>query len=253
MTAERQTPVFYRNIVALSRERHKDWYVDLRQGYEFTRETNSVYVAGSEFPAVARELPIVFGRDGQGKALPVALLGLRNNTNLMIDDKGNWLGSYIPAYIRRYPFILGSADESNQNFAVCIDESYSGFNTVQEGEPLITEEGEHGELLSRTVKFLQDFHQHTQVTAAFCEAIDAAELLDSVQAKFSLKSGESFSLAGFQCVPRERLKTLPAATLKRFAEQDFLDLLYLHVYSLSNIDRLLDRFGLHSEKGPDTA
>lgn len=251
MITQQRTPMFYKNIVPLSRERHKDWHVDLRQGFQFTRQTNSIYIAGTEFPVVARELPIVFARDAGGKVLPLALLGLRDNTNLMIDDKGQWLGTYIPAYIRRYPFILASADESGQSFTVCIDESYSGFNTVQEGEPLINEDGEHSELLSKTVNFLKEFHQHTQVTGAFCAAVDEAGLLDSMQAKFSLKSGESFSLAGFQCVPRERLKALPAETLKKFAEQDFLDLLYLHVYSLSNIDRLLQRYGANLETARD--
>ena len=251
MTAQQHTPMFYKHIVALGRERHKDWYVDLRQGYQFTSETNSIYVAGTEFPAVARELPIVFARDAQDKVLPVALLGLRNNTNLMIDENGKWLGRYVPAYIRRYPFILATTDETNENFTVCIDESYSGFNTVKEGELLVTEEGEHGDLLSRTVNFLKEFHQHTKITAAFCEAIDEAGLLDSVEAKFSLKTGDSFSLAGFQCVLRDRVKALPGETLKKFAEQDFLDLLYLHIYSLSNIDRLLQRYGGGSRTAGD--
>ena len=110
MAAQRQ-PIFYRDVVPLSRERHKDWYVDLAQGFHFTAGTNSVYVAGTEFPMVAREYPIVFAKDAGEKLVPVAMLGLRPNQNLMVADDGTWRASYVPAYVRRYPFILANASQ----------------------------------------------------------------------------------------------------------------------------------------------
>jgi hypothetical protein len=243
--------MFYRNVVPLSRERHKDWYIDANQGYAFTAQTNSIYIAGTEFPVASREYPIVFARDAQQQLLPVALLGLRADQNLVVDDQGTWQFSYVPAYIRRYPFILAASGGNPEQYTVCIDEGYSGFNTVKEGERLITEAGEHGELLAKSVKFLQEFHKHSEATRGFCEAIDKAGLIESMQANFSLKSGVSFSLAGFFCASREKLKGLGADELKRFAEQDYLDLLYLHIYSLSNIDKLMERYA--QAEADDTA
>jgi hypothetical protein len=241
-TNKPQHPLFYRDVVPLSRERHKDWYVDMAQGYGFTNETNSIYIAGTEFPMVSREYPIVFAKDGAENLVPVALLGLRQNQNLMVGADGQWLGSYIPAYIRRYPFILANADEQANSFAVCIDESFSGFNTAGEGNRLITDDGEHGEILSNSVKFLEEFHKHSEITSTFCKAVAEAELVESMQANFSMKSGSSFSLAGLYCVPRNKIKALPAEQLKLFAERDYLDLLYLHIYSLSNMDKLITRY-----------
>ena len=69
-----------------------------------------------------------------------------------------------------------------------------------------------------------------------------ADLVDSMQADFSLNSGNKFSLAGLYCVPRNRIKALSADQLKLFADRDYLDLLYLHVYSLSNMDKLTERY-----------
>ena len=237
-----QQPLFYRDVVPLSRERHVDWFVDMAQGYGFTTDTNSIYVAGTEFPMTSREYPIVFAMDSAKNLVPVALLGLRQNQNLMIADDGSWLGSYVPAYIRRYPFILANADEQTNTFAVCIDESYSGFNTAGEGDRLIAEDGQHGEILANSVKFLEEFHKHSEVTTQFCRAIAEAGLVESMQANFSMKSGSSFSLAGLHCVSRNKIKALSAEQLKLFVDRDYLDLLYLHIYSLSNMDKLIARY-----------
>lgn len=247
-----QQPLFYRDVVPLSRERHANWFVDMAQGYGFTADTNSIYVAGTEFPMTSREYPIVFAMDSNKNLVPVALLGLRQNQNLMIADDGSWLGSYVPAYIRRYPFILANADAQANSFAVCIDESYSGFNTAGEGDRLINDDGEHGEILANSVKFLEEFHKHSEVTTTFCQTIAEAGLVESMQANFSMKSGSSFSLAGLHCVPRNKIKALSAEQLKLFVDRDYLDLLYLHIYSLSNMDKLIARYD-ESEKASTAA
>lgn len=237
-----QLPLFYRKLAAVSRERHKDWYVDTDQGFGFARATNSVYVATLEFAQAAREYPIVFGRDAQGRAFPVALLGLRQDQNLLVDAAGAWLGSYIPAYVRRYPFILAAADPAvPERLTVCIDEAYSGFNTVKEGAPLIPPNGDASGLLARTMQFLEEFHRQNSATEEFCTAVEAAGLFDTARAEFTLPTGEKFALAGLFCVPRERLRALPAETLKRFAAANYLEFLYLHLQSLANFEGLVRR------------
>lgn len=253
-TAQKQ-PIFYRDVAPLSRENHKDWYIDMAQGYRFTDETNSIYIAGTEFPMAAREYPIVFAKDADERLVPVAMLGLRQNQNLMVDGDGKWLGAYIPAYIRRYPFILASSNEQENSFAVCIDRAYSGFNTAGEGDRLITDDGEHGEILANSVKFLEEFHKHSDITATFCQAVADADLVESMQANISLKSGSSFSLAGLYCVPRARIKAMSPEQLKLFVDRDYLDLLYLHMYSLSNMDKLISRYDERerAEKGVEKA
>lgn len=236
-----QLPTFYRNVVVLSRERHEGWYIDGDQGYAFSANSNSIDIAASEFGAIAREYAIVFARDGNGNAVPAAVLGLERNKNLMVNEAGVWQGNYVPAYLRRYPFILAKESAESEKFTVCIDESYSGFNTAQEGQQLIADYGEHGELLSNSVKFLQEFHQHTLITTQFCDAIDKAGLLDSMQANIALNSGAKYSLSGFFAVTREKLKALFAEQVKELLEKDYLDLIYWHMHALNNIDRLMQR------------
>ena len=214
-----QLPILYRNVTAVSRDRHKGWYIDADQGYSFARATNSVYLAAGEFAQAAQEYAIVFTRDATGAAIPAALLGLASDTNLMIDDDGRWRGRYIPAYVRRYPFMLATTDLTSNQFTVCIDETFSGFNTVKEGELLLDDAGVQGPLMAKSVEFLQEFHRHSELTVKFCDVLDKAGLFDSIQANVSLHSGPSFALTGLFSVTRERLQRLTAEQLKQLLDE----------------------------------
>ena len=242
-----ELPLFYRDVKALSRDRHKGWFVEADRSFSFAAETNSVYIAGTEFGAAAREYAIVFARDAAGSPAPAVLLGLGPNENLLLKDGEGWDARYIPAYVRRYPLILASADADSDQFTVCIDEAFTGFNTASEGEQLIDKDGEHGELVANSVKFLEEFHKHTVLTTQFCKAIDEAGLLDDAQAQVALNSGEKFALSGFSCVTRDKLKALSAEKLKELFDAGYLDLIYLHMHSLANMDKLMQRMSANKQ------
>ena len=52
-------------------------------------------------------------------------------------------------------------------------------------------------------------------------------------------------------VSREKLKALPAETLAEMAKTDELELIYLHLHSLRNFDRLRDRLAASGGRGVD--
>ncbi|MEX2479378.1 MAG: SapC family protein [Gammaproteobacteria bacterium] len=93
--------------------------------------------------------------------------------------------------------------------------------------------------MSNSVKFLQTFHKHTIITRDFCKALDAADILEPMQTNVALNSGAKFSLPGLLCATREKLKALSAGTLETLFAADYLELIYLHMHSLNNLDELL--------------
>src|SRR5262249_47753084 len=119
--AEPRFPVFYRALTPVEPVRHAGKSMRERIGYGFARDSHAVLLKGSEFEVAARHFPIVFPPAPQAAALCV--LGVRRGANLFVDRAGDWRpGSYLPAYVRRYPFIFHeSADK--QNFTLCIDET----------------------------------------------------------------------------------------------------------------------------------
>lgn len=234
-------PLFYKKVVPLSKEQHKKLYIEPVEGFAFATETNSVYIAAAEFPRACREYPIVFASDNQGGIFPVALLGLKKNQNLFVDKGGKWNADYIPAYARRYPFILATPDAKKNQFTVCIDESYPGFNTAKEGQPLFNAKGEDGPVLKQAVEFLKDYQAHVRLTETFCKSLLEMEILEPVQANVALKSGQKLSIAGFQCVSRKKLKELAPKKLTDLLKSDQLELIYCHLQSLNNINNLTRR------------
>jgi len=230
--------LFYKKLVPLDRDQHRNLYIKAESGFSFARGTNSVFVAAVEFPQAALEYPVVFASIPSGDILPLALLGIRNDQNLYVDKEGVWKARYIPAYVRRYPFIL-AADETGTKFTVCIDEGYAGFNCDREGERLISKDGEDGPLLKRSLEFLKDYQAHIARTTEFCETIKSLNILEPIQANVELKSGEKFALSGLQCVNRDRLKALPDVQIQMLLKKDYLELIHLHMASLHNIHKLL--------------
>ncbi len=234
-------PLFYKKVVPLNKEQHGDLCIEPMDGYQHTRETNSLYIAAIEFPNIAREYPIVFGTEADGNIFPVVLLGLRKNENFYVNDKGEWQADYIPAYVRRYPFILASTEANGGQFTVCIDESFPGFNTAKEGQPLFDKAGEQTDLLKQSVDFLKDYQNHVQLTTLFCDNLKKLDLLEPMQANIALKSGEKQTMGGFLGVSRERVKELKPAKLAELVKSDQLELIYAHLGSLANLSVLMNR------------
>lgn len=234
-------PLFYKKVVPLNKDVHKKLYIEPVEGYQHTKETNSIYIATIEFLQISKEYPIVFAKGEDEKVFPVALLGLQQNSNLFVDDKGKWLAEYIPAYVRRYPFILATPDDSKAAFTVCIDEGYSGFNTAKEGNPLFDKKGEHLEVLKQAVDFLRDYQTHVHLTTLFCENLSKLNILEPMQANVKLADGEKISLGGFLGVNREKLKELKPAQLTELIKSDQMELIFAHLGSLLNINGLIKR------------
>lgn len=236
-------PLFYKKVVPLNKEVHSDLFIEGVENYTHTKETNSVYIAAVEFLAAAREYAVVFAKAADDKVFPVVLLGLETNKNLFVGEKGEWTADYVPAYVRRYPFILATPgdDQPASSFTVCIDESFAGFNTARAGQALFDQEGEHEQVLKQAVDFLKDYQTQVQLTTLFCDNLAKLDVLEQMQANVELASGDKHALGGFMCVNRDKLKTVKPTKLAEMLKSDQLELVYAHLASLSNIGALIDR------------
>lgn len=234
-------PLFYKKVVPLNKEVHGNLYIEGIEGYSHTKETNSIYIAAIEFLQASREYPIVFAKGQDEKIFPVALLGLEKNKNLFVGKDGKWQADYIPAYVRRYPFILAKADENQSNFAVCVDESFPGFNTAKEGVALFDEKGEQQQVLKQAVDFLKDYQTHVQLTTVFCENLSKLDVLEPMQANIERATGEKTTMGGFMGVNRQKLKDLKPAKLTELLKSDQMELIFAHLASMSNINSLMKR------------
>jgi hypothetical protein len=229
----------YEEAVPVTKARHGDWSVEAGGDYSFCKQVNSVPLMAVEFPNAAVEYVVVFGGTGD-VVMPAVILGLRADENLYVSSEGRWEGRYIPAFLRRYPFVFSSQDEG-KNFTLCIDEKYPGFNEDSKGERLFDEDGEPSPYTGNVLKFLQQYQMEFNRTRALCEKLKELNLLEPMQAQIQLGSGEQRSLTGFSAVNRARLKTLSTEALADLVRSDELELIYNHLSSMRHFEAMRDR------------
>lgn len=229
---------FYEKPVLLDRERHRKLRMRPASGHGFARGVNSVVLAGAEFNEACKEYAIVFTRAANDRILPVAMLGLRPRENLLVREDGGWEARYLPAFVRRYPFVL--AELPGQALAVCIDEACASLDQ-DEGEPLFDAAGQEGALLRSARDFLGTWQREYLRTAAFCERLARAGVLVEMNARADLVDGRSFTVNGLWVVDENKLMALPDATAQALFRSGELHLVSLHLASLSNMQRLVDR------------
>lgn len=232
--------LFYDRVTPVSPQRHAKWCVDgASQRYQFSSGINSVPVTAVEFSAAALEYSIVFAGADEA-TMPVAILGIEGSENLYVSADGSWNARYVPAFVRRYPFVFSRSDDG-ANFTLCIDESWAGCNEEGRGERLFDEDGERTEYLQTVLSFVQEYQMQFVRTQAYCAKLRELELLEPQQAQFKIAGGEERSLAGFAAVNRAKLKKLPAEKLAELAQTDELELTYIHLQSMGNLSRMLER------------
>jgi len=231
-------PLFYKKPVALNSENHSAVTVaQSTNGFAFASGAHNVIIAGIEFYEACREYPIVFTAQGADKIIPVALLGVEVQENLFVDSSnGAWLGNYIPAYVRRYPFINSEGD--NQKSVVFIDEEYDGINK-DGGQPLF-ENGEPTEYLKQAMALLEDYYGQMKNTEALSQYLKKLGLLKSMDANIQLADGRSFNLTGLLVVDEEKLQRLENDSVDELFRTGILGLVYAHLISLKNISRLVE-------------
>jgi hypothetical protein len=231
--------LYYESVVPLSVQRHQDWSLDKRKDYAFAGHSNSVPLTAVEFPAAAAEYAIVF--TGTGEAIyPAVILGLKPDENLYLDTHGKWDASYIPAFVRRYPFAFSRSKDEGR-LILCIDEHYAGWNREGRGEHLFESNAERTGYLNETIKLLENYQAQSTRTQAFCQKLKALGLLEPMTARFKLPSGDKAALSGFMAIDRDKLKGLSGETLAELSRVGELELLYIHLQSMRNLGSMLAR------------
>ena len=230
--------LFYERPVALNRETHKRHKVKGPSDYKFAAKTNSVVLAGTEFFEAQKNYPIVFTRNNDA-VVPVAVLGIRDQENLFVDSEGHWADAYLPAFVRRYPFVLANRPEDADQLMICVEES--ALNKRQ-GKALFTKEGEESDYLKRATEFMQQYHIHFQKTREFGQRLKDLGLLQPMSARITLPgSSDEMVLGQFEVVNEQALRELSPEDIHSLFDSGFLGWIYAHLISLSNFQQLTRR------------
>lgn len=229
-----QWPMFYRRPVVLSSLDHADWRIR-PAGLGFAAGSHSVPVVVGEFAAASRSYPLVFaGAD----RVPVAVLGLQADNNRFVQDETWRSGSYVPAYVRRYPFVFVQTREP-EGYLLAIDADADMVVTQGEEGTALFEEGKPSELTRQALQFCDAFTREDQATRAFTAQLDAHGLLMERTATLTFPDGRKASMEGFHVVDPDKFAALSEATIVEWHRKGWLSLVYFHLASLGRFSDLM--------------
>ncbi len=231
---------FYEKPVILDRNHHRNLRLKASpNGLTYAASTIAIPLAIVEFPQAVTEFPIVFAVGDKGPGTPVALVGVREKESLFIDGNGKWLGNYVPAFVRRYPFVL-NIDPETKAPMVLVDEAYDGLSAT-DGDRLFEEDGTETEITKSMLAFLGDFKAQGELSNEFMARITKFDLLVPQSIVVNRGKEPSVTLDGFHIVDEKRLHALDDAATLELARSGDLARIHTHLLSLNNIQKLVLR------------
>ncbi|MFC0180281.1 SapC family protein [Thorsellia kenyensis] len=237
-------PLFYKNPAVLNTRDHAKIAITQEIDFSFAKETIIIPVVVSEFMPLIRHYPIVFTQSENPSA--VAIMGIKQNENLFVND-GQWKAdTYIPAYVRRYPFIFFDAnqeDNKTQQFlAIDLEAKIVDLDnsTLAEDRFLFNKEGEQTDLLKAALTFCENFHREGMITQEFIKALKQHDLLQSNSLNMKSPSGEEQKIDGFMLIDQAKYQALSDDTLLEFQKKGWAALITLQMASLQNWQLLFE-------------
>jgi hypothetical protein len=229
------------NFALLNNKEHQDLRVISDRSPALGDDVMYALTYPAEFRDVQCEYPILFFTDvDQGQTYPVALLGFQRGENLFLNDN-QWQADYIPASVRRQPFLIGAQGQgSMQTRVISIDLDHPRVSTEQ-GERLFEPLGGTSPYLESMANLLEHLHAGYEHSRDYIQALQSLELLEGVTLEVELNDGSTNQLLGFQCINEERLAALSAEQLRVLQQQGFLLPTYMVVASTPNMGKLVRR------------
>lgn len=232
----RALPLFYERVEVVDQTKLTNMSLKEQIGYDFARNASFVPLIAPELFSAASTYPIVFVTEPMPSIL--AVLGLREASNLFVTADGKkWDATYIPAYVRRYPFVFFRHD--NDDLTLCID---AAANALEPGNarPLF-KDGQRTPVVENALQFCVEFQRGHLATETFLKALMAQDLLVPYQITSTLDSGERLTATGFKVVDEARFAKLPDDVVVDWFRQGWLGLVSAHLASAGCWAQLVKR------------
>ncbi len=243
-------PLFYGNLEPLSSTQHPNHKARQANQAKFLTTAHAIPITVDEFVSTQRHCPIVFSVGDS--PVPLALMGLNEGVNVFVDEDGKLINNevYIPAYVRRYPFMLARLAPDAEELSLCFDPTSELVGEFDDGNPLFTD-GKPSETTNQILKFCEEFELSAQRTNAFMQDLKEAGLLMDGEVSIQPSGSEQpFIYRGFQMVNEEKLRELRGDELRKMNQNGMLALVMAHLFSMSMVR---DIFGKQVVQGKGPA
>ncbi|ANU07717.1 SapC family protein [Paraurantiacibacter namhicola] len=241
-------PLFYNDLTPLNSRDHAEWRSRTTDRAKWVVNQHALPLTVEEFPLAQRNFPIVFSNSD--KPVPLALMGLNEGVNVFFDDEGKALEEiYVPAYMRRYPFLLAKLQPDTDQMSLCVDPSSGLVGEFDDGEKLFDGD-EASDHTKNLLQFCQQFEEAGMRTQQFIDELQKHDLLMDGEVSISRGADEQpFTYRGFKMVNQEKLRELTGDQLRKWNQNGLLPLIQAHLFSLDLMRTVFAR-QVEAGKGP---
>jgi len=244
-------PLFYNDLAPLNSRDHGKWVGRAVNKAKWAANQHAIPLTADEFVQAQRNFPIVFS-DGD-MPVPLALMGLNEGVNVFFDEEGELREeAYVPAYIRRYPYLLARLAPESQELSLCFDPTSD--LVVEEGEGNALFDGDQpSEHTKGILGFCEQFEQSGVRTQQFVDELKKHDLL--MEGQVGIQRAEDdpnpYIYRGFKMIDQEKLRELRGDQLRTWNQNGILPLIYAHLFSL-DLMRVIFGMQMVQGKGPVT-
>ncbi|CDO37688.1 MULTISPECIES: SapC family protein [Novosphingobium] len=240
-------PLFYKDLIPLNSQQHASWKTRATDKATWLVGVNSVPLTVEEFPQAQRNFPIIFTTGDN--PVPLALMGMNEGVNVFVDEDGSVNSPvYIPAYVRRYPFMLAKLRPESEELSLCFDPTSDLVGELDEGQALF-DGTDPAEATQNMLKFCENFEIAGNKTANFIAELKKHDLLMDGELNIETGQGQPFNYRGFQMVNEEKLREMRGDILRQWNQNGMLPLIYAHLFSLELVRDIFGR-QISQGKGP---
>ncbi|MXO90554.1 SapC family protein [Pontixanthobacter aquaemixtae] len=228
-----QLPLFYKDLMPLNSRDHAKWKNKGTDSANWLIGQHAIPLTVDEFVQTQRDFPIIFSSGDN--PLPLALMGLNEGVNTFVDDKGKINEPiYLPAYIRRYPFMLAKLTPEGDDLSLCFDPTAGTIGEFDEGDPLFDDEGKATPATQNILQFCEHFEGAGQRTKAFIDELKKHDLLMDGEIAISQNDNpdKPFVYRGFQMIDQEKLQDIKGNILRDWNKNGMMVLIHAHIMSL---------------------
>lgn len=246
-----QLPLFYNDLMPLNSRDHATWKSRPMESAEWLKTAHAIPLTVDEFVQAQRDFPIVFS-SGENP-LPLALMGLNEGVNVFVDETGKVTDPiYLPAYIRRYPFMLAKLQPDADELSLCFDPTAGAVGDFEDGQPLFDEDKKPTEATQGILQFCEHFEQAGQRTKAFIDELKKHDLLMDGEISISVNDNpdKPFIYRGFQMINQEKFADLRGDLVREWNKNGILALSQAHMMSLDLMRAIFARQTAQG-KGPN--
>lgn len=247
-----QLPLLYSALEPLSSKAHGKMKIRTVEKAPEIAKAHAIPVTVDEFPLLSRHYPIIFAVGD--RPVPLALMGLSEGVNAYMDENGHAIdrNAYVPAYIRRYPFLLARLRADSDELSLCFDPTIGSIGEFEgeDGERLFDDEGQPTATTKAILEFCEQFETAGQRTGAFVDDLQKSGLLMDGEVAIQPEGADKpFVYRGFRMVDEEKLRELRGDELRKMNQSGMLALIYAHLFSLPQIREVFSRQVMQG-KGP---